>query len=167
MRPPDELARVLTGALGPGHEAPDQLEVGVPEDAFEAHRPRVAGSPVHDPGTALPTLTHACPLSALRAGPLGPRSLLAGIPGSPRSLMLARSRRPSARRAAQAPLATRRDTRLPTLTHARRGCRGHRCSGIRCTGWAGTPGVGEVGNTWIAVDLSKNVIGFFGQSPAL
>jgi hypothetical protein len=31
---------------------------------------------------------HACPLSSLRSGPLGPRSLLGGIPASRRSLML-------------------------------------------------------------------------------
>src|SRR5262245_47872317 len=37
-----------------------------------------------DRDTNTTTLTHACPLSAPRrgAGPLGPRSLLAGIPGS-------------------------------------------------------------------------------------
>ena len=54
--------------------------------------PRVRETPEPRPDDDHPR-AHACPLSARGAGPLGPRSLLGGIPASRRSLMLARSRR--------------------------------------------------------------------------
>ena len=84
----------------------------MPEDAFEAHRPRVAGSPVHDTAQRDSRPLH----SQLIAAP--------GVPGAP-SL-------------------------------------GHPVHGL---GWEA--GTGDVGKTWIAVVLSKNVIGLVGHVPAL
>ena len=52
-------------------------------------RPHVADEAAHPPRRLL--LAQACPLLALRAGPLGPRSLLGGLPASRRSLRFARA----------------------------------------------------------------------------
>src|SRR5581483_5765409 len=84
---------------GPGRSGPARCFAGYPlrdaRSCLPALGPagRAARAPLAAPrDTRCATLAHACPLSALRAGPLGPRSLLRGIPAARRSLMLARSR---------------------------------------------------------------------------
>src|SRR6516162_1637115 len=79
---------------GPGRSGPAHCSAGYPprdvRSCFSALGP--AGRAARAPLTArrdtrLATFAHVFPLSALRAGPLGPRSLLGGIPASRRSLM--------------------------------------------------------------------------------
>ena len=83
---------------GPGRSGPARCSAGYPlrdaRSCLPARGPagRAARAPLAAPrDTRFAALAHACPLVALRAGPLGPRSLLRGIPASRRSLMLARS----------------------------------------------------------------------------
>src|SRR5207245_2002316 len=91
------LARSRRSA--PGRSGPVRCSAGYPPPDAHSRLPalgaprRAARAPfAARRDTRLPTLTHACPLSALRAGPLGPRSLLGGIPASRRSLIVARPR---------------------------------------------------------------------------